>query len=89
MMGLQGFWSSYHHKLLFAIMLSGILIIKPPTQGGSNMATEKLYDLLMIKNANKDIKIKRLDDTIARTKAGMNKENIAWVEKTVEEMTDI
>lgn len=53
------------------------------------MATEKLYDLLMIKNANKDIKIKRLDDTIARTKAGMNKENIAWVEKTVEEMTDI
>ena len=46
---------------------------------------EKLYDLLMIKKENEGIKIKRLSDTIARTKAGMKKENIAWVEQMTSE----
>ena len=47
---------------------------------------EKLYDLLMIKKENQGMQIKRLDDCIARTKAGMKKENIAWVEQMVSDM---
>ena len=48
---------------------------------------EKLYDLLMIKKDNAGLNIKRLDDSIARTKAGMDKENIAWVEQMVNSMS--
>ena len=46
-------------------------------------SAEKLYDLLMIKNENGNNKNKRLDETIARTKASMTKEAIAWVEKQI------
>jgi len=42
---------------------------------------ERLYDLLMIKKDNGDFVNKRLDDAIARTKAAMTKEAIAWVEQ--------
>jgi len=45
--------------------------------------SERLYDLLMIKKANGDYENKRLTDTIARTKAAMTKEAIAWVEQQV------
>ena len=47
---------------------------------------EKLYDLLMIKKENQGLQIKRLDDAIARTKSGMKKENVAWVEQTIADM---
>ena len=47
---------------------------------------EKLFDLLMIKKENSGIKVNKLGESINRTKAGMKKENIAWVEKMVEEM---
>jgi len=40
---------------------------------------EKLYDLLSIKKNPK-----KLDEIIARTKASMTKEAIAWVEQQVE-----
>ena len=49
---------------------------------------EKLYELLMIRLENKDTKNMRLEDTIAKTKAGMKKENIAWVEQMVKEMAE-
>ena len=48
---------------------------------------ENLYDFLMIKNENTDLYIIHLDNTIARTKIGMSKENIAWVEQMVESMS--
>lgn len=42
-------------------------------------SSEKLYDLLSIKKNPR-----KLEETIARTKASMTKEAIAWVEKQVE-----
>ena len=48
-------------------------------------SAEKLYDLLMIKKDNGNHINKRLDETIARTKASMTKEAIAWVEAQITE----
>lgn len=47
---------------------------------------EKLYDLLMIRENNKGMKIIGLHETIVRAKASMKKENIAWVEQMIEEV---
>jgi len=49
-------------------------------------SAEKLYDLLMIKKDNSGNKNKRLDETIARTKASMSKEAIAWVESQIADL---
>jgi len=46
-------------------------------------SADKLFDLLLIK---KDIN--RLDDLIARTKASMSKESIAWVEQQFENINN-
>jgi hypothetical protein len=57
-------------------------------RGGGKMPTtaeikkdqnEKLHDLLVIKKNPK-----KLDEIISRTRAGMSKEEIAWVEKEVD-----
>jgi len=45
--------------------------------------TEKLYDFLMIKRENKGHENKYLNEIIAKTKASMSKEQIAWVEQQV------
>ena len=47
---------------------------------------ERLYDLLVIKAANEGIKVKELDRAITRAKAPMSEEQIAWVEKLVNEI---
>ena len=49
---------------------------------------EKLFDLLMIRMANKGVENLKLEETIARIKSGMRKENISWVEQMVDEMTE-
>ena len=49
---------------------------------------EKLYILLEIEALNKDIKVKGLRRNIQKAKVGMNKEDIADVEKLVNEMSD-
>ena len=46
---------------------------------------DRLYDLLMIKKANKGVLNPRLEDSIGRAKAPMAKEVIAWVEQLVNE----
>jgi len=60
------------------------------SKGGEGMASvveinkesaEKLYDLLSIKKDEK-----KLDEVIARTKASMTKEAIAWVEQQIAEV---
>ena len=47
--------------------------------------TDWLYELLMIKKSNPDLKMKGLSAAIGRTKASMTKENIAWVEQQIAE----
>jgi len=63
--------------------------------GGVFMATnqelrreqaERLFDLLKIKYDNPGIEIKSLDMFIVRAKAAMDKEDVAWVEKTIKEL---
>jgi len=49
---------------------------------------ERLFDLLMISKANKDLKVKGLSRSISRAKSGMSKEDIAYVEKLVEQEDD-
>ena len=47
---------------------------------------ERLYDLLLIKNAvPADLKIIELERAIKRAKTSMTKEQIAWVEELVNE----
>jgi hypothetical protein len=46
---------------------------------------DRLYDLLMIKKANAGYEVKWLKNAVARCKAAMTKEAIAWVEKQVAE----
>jgi len=48
---------------------------------------EKLYDLLMIKRENNGHVNKKLDEAIARTRAAMSKEAIAWVEQEVNSLS--
>ncbi|MCL1994873.1 MAG: hypothetical protein FWG63_01550 [Defluviitaleaceae bacterium] len=48
--------------------------------------TTQLFELLMIKNENKGMDIKRLDELIAKTEAGMTKEDVAWVEQKIERL---
>lgn len=47
---------------------------------------ERLYDLLVIQKANPNIKINELDKAISRAKASMTAEQIAWVEKLVNDL---
>lgn len=49
---------------------------------------EKLFELLIIKDENQTLKgpnLRRLNEAIKRTKSGMSKENIIWVEQLVSE----
>ncbi|MDR2182734.1 MAG: hypothetical protein LBE55_01025 [Clostridiales bacterium] len=48
--------------------------------------TERLFDLLKLKNDNKDIEIRGLDVLITRAKASMVQEDVAWVEKALAEL---
>ena len=50
----------------------------------TNMKNQ-LFMLLSIKAENKNTKISGLDRYIAATKAGLSKEDIAWVEKLIME----
>ena len=47
---------------------------------------DRLFDLLMLQKENQGTSIKRLDESIARAKASMKKENIAWVEKMISQL---
>ena len=47
---------------------------------------ERLFMLLKIKVRNKGLEINELDDQILATKAGMQQEDVAWVEKTIAEL---
>ena len=44
---------------------------------------ERLYDLLVIEKANPGITVNELAKAISRAKAPMTEEQIAWVEKLV------
>ena len=55
----------------------------PNTRELDRELTERLYDLLKIKNANSGMKNSALEDAIKRAKASMTKEQIAWVEALI------
>ena len=58
----------------------------PNTKELDRELMERLYDLLLIKNAvPANLKIIELDRAIKRAKASMSKEQIAWVEELVKE----
>ena len=60
----------------------------PNTKELDRELMERLYDLLLIKNAvPADLKILELERAIKRAKASMSKEQIAWVEELVKEDT--
>lgn len=44
---------------------------------------DKLFELLMLQKQNQGMPIKGLAESLARAKASMKKENIAWVEQMV------
>ena len=46
----------------------------------------QLYQLLWLKKTNPDIKINNLDLIINQLTAEMEKEDVAWVEKTIAEL---
>jgi hypothetical protein len=47
-----------------------------------------LFMLLEIKGLNKDLTIKGLDRQIQAVRSEMNQEDVAWVEKMVDELKD-
>jgi len=47
---------------------------------------KRLFQLLKLKKVNAGIKIKELDDLIVATKAEMQQEDVAWVEKMILEL---
>ena len=47
---------------------------------------DRLFDLLKLKNENEGYNVVGLDELIARAKAPMTVESIAWVEKLVFEL---
>ena len=49
---------------------------------------DRLFDLLSLQRDNQGTKIVGLNKQIARAKASMKKENIAWVEKMINELED-
>jgi len=49
---------------------------------------EKLYDLLKLRADNENIKINGLKEVIVRAKAAMEAEDVAYVEKMLEELKD-
>jgi hypothetical protein len=49
---------------------------------------QTLYELLKIERLNKGIKIKGLEQWINRTKAGMTKEEIAYVKELIDAETE-
>jgi hypothetical protein len=62
--------------------------------GGESMATnvevqveqkKRLYQLLTLKKDNEGLNIKGLNELIKATKAEMQQEDVAWVEKMVAE----
>jgi len=46
---------------------------------------KRLYNYLTLKKENSDLKIKGLNELIKATKAEMQQEDVAWVEKIVSE----
>ena len=48
--------------------------------------TEKLFDLLKLQMDNKALHIKGLNELISRAKVSMTKEDVAWVEKTLQDL---
>ena len=53
------------------------------------MQKERLFDLLLFEKANKGKPLKGLSRLISRAKAGMSKEDIAYVVQLVDEEDDI
>ena len=51
-----------------------------------SMQTTQLFELLLLKKENKGLEIKRLEELIAKTEAGMTKEDVAWVEQKIEKL---
>jgi len=47
---------------------------------------KRLFQLLRLKKINSDITVKGLDELIIATKAEMQQEDVAWVEKMVAEL---
>jgi len=54
------------------------------------MQKNTLFDLLKLKrdNEKKGHKVAGLNDLIVKTRASMEQEDVAWVEKTIEELED-
>ena len=50
---------------------------------------DRLYELLLMKKLNPELKIRGLSSAIGRAKASMSKESIAWVEQQVAESEDL
>jgi len=70
-------------------------VINEEIKGGSKMATnlevmveqrKRLFMLLRIKAENQGLEIKELDNQITATKAEMQQEDVAWVEKSILEL---
>jgi len=51
-----------------------------------SIQTTQLFELLKIKKDNPSLNIIGLDVFIAKTISAMNQEDVAWVEKTIEEL---
>lgn len=53
-----------------------------------SLQTDKLFDLLKIKQDNKDITVKGLEPAISKAKAVMTQEDVVWVEKLVADLKE-
>ena len=53
------------------------------------MQKERLFDLLLFQKANEGKTLKGLSRMISRAKAGMSKEDIAFVEQLVQQEDDV
>ena len=51
-----------------------------------NNQKERLFTLMKLKIRNKDKEINELDDMIIAAKAVMSQEDVAWVEKLINEL---
>ena len=47
---------------------------------------KRLFNLLLLKKENEGIEIKKLSEMILATKAEMQQEDVAWVEKMIGEL---
>ena len=50
------------------------------------MQRNQLFDLLILREHNKDITVNRLDELIMATEAMMDEEDVAWVEKKIAQL---